>query len=369
MESPTVLPAFDTWIDQATVQVVSGEELGTLGQPIDTNYVENDSIFIMEQAEGSCYKTSDATVDIVSSPMASTPNREQVLSSQLPWNLLQAALFRAVATGKLASLKLMITAAQELDLLGKTGVAEGISKVINYDQRTLLHLASAEGHGDIVSFLLENQADPYAKDRWGATPIDDAWENGHMEVVEIFEYFLARKRKEDHVVNMDWRPKSIQRGLDIGPDTPWNGGHRLLPSFASNSLTKSFPLRGLRRAVSSPVEVDTENEQRQRSVSVQEDESFTFLVDRLFSIDSPSSERENQSESGSSVSGRVESERENIFEEDSEQEEDNQLMKVAEEELDKAYRSEKDKIFQKYRKLMEQKLGSLPHRLGLLSLI
>ena len=44
----------------------------------------------------------------------------------------------------------------------------------DYDGRTALHLAAAEGHLEAVQFLLARGVDVNATDRWGRTPLDDA---------------------------------------------------------------------------------------------------------------------------------------------------------------------------------------------------
>ncbi|GJQ09077.1 hypothetical protein GpartN1_g868.t1 [Galdieria partita] len=379
MESSKVGLVVGTWLGQTSLEGVSCEELGTLGQTVDKQYNEDNGILELEKPYSKGSESSGTKIDAVLASAISTTDPGQVVSSaQLSSTLLQAALFRAVATGNLASLKLMVTAAKELGLLEKTGNSETFWNIVNYDQRTLLHLASAEGHLDIVSFLLENNANPCAKDRWGATPMDDAWENGHVEVIAVIESFIDSKRKSGSVDSMEWRAREIKHQLDTGVDIPLNNGHRPLGAFASISLTSDFPYIGLRRTVSSPVEAETCNEvkHRERSVSCQEDESFTFLADRFFPMDPPFFDRDNFSDGDSPALGiqvglgKSEDLSENCGSDDgSEQEEESQLMIVAQEELDRAYRSEKDKIFQKYRKIIEEKLGSVPNRLRLLSLI
>jgi glutaminase len=56
----------------------------------------------------------------------------------------------------------------------------------DYDKRTPMHLAAAEGHLEVIKFLIEHNNKPI-RDRWGGYPIADAKENGHVEIVEIFE--------------------------------------------------------------------------------------------------------------------------------------------------------------------------------------
>jgi len=55
----------------------------------------------------------------------------------------------------------------------------------DYDNRTALHLAAAEGQVDIVKYLINKGADINIKDRWHLKPIDDAKANNHDSVVEI----------------------------------------------------------------------------------------------------------------------------------------------------------------------------------------
>lgn len=58
----------------------------------------------------------------------------------------------------------------------------------DYDGRTALHLASAEGHLNCVQFLLEQCDVPHnPKDRWGNTPLDEATTFAHTDIVKYLE--------------------------------------------------------------------------------------------------------------------------------------------------------------------------------------
>lgn len=60
----------------------------------------------------------------------------------------------------------------------------------DYDGRTALHLAAAEGHFDCVQFLLEHCNVPHnAKDRWGNTPFDEAETFGHEKVADYIKSY------------------------------------------------------------------------------------------------------------------------------------------------------------------------------------
>lgn len=55
----------------------------------------------------------------------------------------------------------------------------------DYDGRTALHIAVAEGHLSTVRFLLSLSADKTAEDRWGSTPLDEATRAGHDHITKI----------------------------------------------------------------------------------------------------------------------------------------------------------------------------------------
>ncbi|KAL4217873.1 hypothetical protein ACF0H5_022612 [Mactra antiquata] len=58
----------------------------------------------------------------------------------------------------------------------------------DYDGRTALHVAAAEGHENVVQFLLNKcKCNPFVVDRWGFKPIDDARRFKHQNVAEILQ--------------------------------------------------------------------------------------------------------------------------------------------------------------------------------------
>ena len=69
------------------------------------------------------------------------------------------------ANGEMAKVKLMLTCCDE----PKKAV-----NLADYDGGTPLMLAAAEGHHELVQYLMEVGADPKAKDRFGLTASDAA---------------------------------------------------------------------------------------------------------------------------------------------------------------------------------------------------
>uniref|UniRef100_A0A3P9A3G3 glutaminase n=1 Tax=Esox lucius TaxID=8010 RepID=A0A3P9A3G3_ESOLU len=67
----------------------------------------------------------------------------------------------------------------------------------DYDSRTALHVASAEGHVEAVIFLTETcKVNPHVKDRWGNTPLDDASQFGRDRVISVLTEYQRMYPKQ-----------------------------------------------------------------------------------------------------------------------------------------------------------------------------
>jgi len=84
---------------------------------------------------------------------------------------------------------LMIWAATRGDLTAiQRLIARGASiDAPDYDGRTPLHLAAAEGQKHVVDYFLRAGAKQSPVDRWGNTPLDDAKKSDHTEITELLE--------------------------------------------------------------------------------------------------------------------------------------------------------------------------------------
>lgn len=63
----------------------------------------------------------------------------------------------------------------------------------DYDGRTALHLAAAEGRFEVVKYLINSKVNPSPKDRWGRTPLADAKFAGHKKVINFLEKSRVEK--------------------------------------------------------------------------------------------------------------------------------------------------------------------------------
>uniref|UniRef100_A0A3P8SSA1 glutaminase n=1 Tax=Amphiprion percula TaxID=161767 RepID=A0A3P8SSA1_AMPPE len=80
----------------------------------------------------------------------------------------------------------------------------------DYDCRTALHVAAAEGHIEVVKFLTETcKVDPFVQDRWGNLPVDDAMQFGHDEVVKVLKDYQQDCRQQEKQHGEAERPQKL----------------------------------------------------------------------------------------------------------------------------------------------------------------
>lgn len=136
----------------------------------------------------------------------------------------------------------------QLLFMASQGDAKGVAELlwegldvnsIDLDGRTALHIASCEGHVEVVKLLLNWKANIEAKDRWGSTATADAKFYGNVEVYSLLKARgakLPKTRKTPMAVSnpidvpdYEVNPTELQfrRGEDIFKNThqvaKWNG--------------------------------------------------------------------------------------------------------------------------------------------------
>eukprot|EP00743_Colponemidia_sp_Colp-15_P011957 GILK01013469.1.p1 GENE.GILK01013469.1~~GILK01013469.1.p1 ORF type:complete len:582 (+),score=74.12 GILK01013469.1:42-1748(+) len=85
-----------------------------------------------------------------------------------------AFLLYAAAEGDLQEIRRLVAAGVDLNLS-------------DYDGRTALHLASSEGQLEVVNHLIHAGVNLSPVDRWGGTPIADAYRGHHVLVAKVLE--------------------------------------------------------------------------------------------------------------------------------------------------------------------------------------
>ena len=80
--------------------------------------------------------------------------------------------------------------------------------VADYDARTPIHLAAAEGMHKVLKYMLRRQRSignrglraVTKRDRWGRTPLDDAKAGNHTACIKLLE--IAQERAGSDVMNV-----------------------------------------------------------------------------------------------------------------------------------------------------------------------
>eukprot|EP01006_Ploeotia_vitrea_P055643 TRINITY_DN68020_c1_g11_i1.p1 TRINITY_DN68020_c1_g11~~TRINITY_DN68020_c1_g11_i1.p1 ORF type:complete len:714 (-),score=53.20 TRINITY_DN68020_c1_g11_i1:478-2460(-) len=106
--------------------------------------------------------------------------------------------------------------------------------ISDYDLRTPLHLACAEGQLETATWLLERGASVHNKDRFGNTPLDDAKRHNHHDVAAILRRAGAMEKG-----------KKLADGSTENDDEPIVSNNNKVGSTASGGVTPTAsPPRG-----------------------------------------------------------------------------------------------------------------------------
>jgi len=95
---------------------------------------------------------------------------------------------------KIDSVMALIWAASagDMDELQRLNAMGADLNAADYDGRTAMHLAAAEGQFEVVKYFINKDVNLSPKDRWGGTPLKDARKGKHLKVAEILERKGAR---------------------------------------------------------------------------------------------------------------------------------------------------------------------------------
>lgn len=133
------------------------------GTPLDDAYLHgNDAIIELLESAGGVRGSISVPADGGLRTVTSIDQAESHRAAELIW---------AASAGDLTAIYRLVAQGMPLD-------------ISDYDLRTPLHLAAAEGHLAVVDYFIAQQARTDPRDRWGHTPLDDAIRHGHNDVVE-----------------------------------------------------------------------------------------------------------------------------------------------------------------------------------------
>ncbi|XP_031279478.1 potassium channel SKOR-like [Pistacia vera] len=115
-----------------------------------------------------------------------------------------------------------IVARKDLDLL-KRVLAHGTNpNSKNYDHRTPLHIAAAEGLLSFAKLLIETGASVFVKDRWGNIPLDESRINGDKNMMKLLEVARTSQMFEFSICHQKIQDKLQRRKCTVFSFHPYD---------------------------------------------------------------------------------------------------------------------------------------------------
>ncbi|KAJ4961672.1 hypothetical protein NE237_021582 [Protea cynaroides] len=101
----------------------------------------------------------------------------------------------------------------------------------DYDHRTPLHVAAAEGLYLMAKFLIEAGASVFSKDRWGNTPLDEGRICGNKNLIKLLEDAKHAQLSEYSDHTQEIRDKMHPRKCTVFPFHPWDPKEKRRPGI------------------------------------------------------------------------------------------------------------------------------------------
>jgi 60kDa lysophospholipase len=121
--------------------------------------------------------TNEKGPDLQEYDLVDAVARSLHLSTPRELEQLGAVLFPAMVNASV-----LTTDIKKIDMLKSYGAN---LSAVNYDLRTALHIACAEGNEEVVKHLLLNGAAVHIRDRYDRSPLNEAINNDHHEIIKL----------------------------------------------------------------------------------------------------------------------------------------------------------------------------------------